>query len=372
MIHIQRTTKAEIQDALPSQVRFSSEQAQGVSPVTVLICTAGFEDRASAIREAMHGIEIEALVILRYPTNAAENACSLERLRTIPAKRVVELAYDRAEFRRTIRTALDQLLPREGAPVVVDLSVMSSYLLYRVFNGLYEHRLSPSVSVFYAEAMDYFPEQSEWERVQQKARKMGDYVRKTNLYEKTGFQSLGVDAIYESDVFPGRNISALPVQVVAVPNFSRTRMREMLAFAENQYNAPVEDTVWVIGQPPNESKNGWRFEAIKELYEPMQTVVPVPTGDYKPIFWYLADLWESLNVERHLVISTLGSKLQHLGTFLFLKMHPDTGLVLSEPRSFVANRYSTGVGPLWWISFGVMAELRQLISSYGILDFRWE
>src|SRR3712207_8526259 len=45
--------------------------------------------------------------------------------------------------------------------------------------------------------------------------------------------------------------------------------------------------------------------------------------------------------------STLGSKMQHLGTFLFLQMHPEVGLVLSEPNDFVAGRFSQGIGQVW-------------------------
>jgi len=142
-------------------------------------------------------------------------------------------------------------------------------------------------------------------------------------------------------------------------------MREMLAYSESHYNASLEETLWVIGQPPDEEKNGWRFEATRELYEPIRNVVPLGTRDYKQMLWFLVEYWESLNIERHLVIAPLGSKLQHLGVYLFLKMRPDTGLLLSEPRSFVANRFSTGVGPAWWIDFGVMSSL----SDWRQLDF---
>jgi hypothetical protein len=249
---------------------------------------------------------------------------------------------------------------------------MSSYLLYLVFDALYDHRFVPHVAVFYAEAVDYFPQQGEWQRVQAEAAKARDFLEKADLYEKSGFLSLGVDAIYESESFPGQNVSALPTQIVAVPNFSWTRMREMLAYAENQYNAAPKDAIWVIGQPPDEQKNGWRFDAMKDLYQPMRNVLPVGTRDYKQMLWHLADLWETLNIERHLVLAVLGSKMQHLGVFFFLKMRQDTGLLLSEPRAFVANRYSTGVGPTWWIEFGSMTPIKALMSSYGMLDFQWD
>jgi hypothetical protein len=61
-----------------------------------------------------------------------------------------------------------------------------------------------------------------------------------------------------------------------------------------------------------------------------------------------------------------------VSVFLFLKMRPDTGLLHSEPRSFAASRFSTGIGPMWWMDFGLASALRGLLSSYGMLDFRWD
>ena len=372
MIHIHRTTKNDILDRLPCHEPFSADQFTGRRPISLLICSAGFEDRATAIVEATAGCEIEGLLILRYPTNVEENSRSLESLRGIPAGRVIELTYDRADFRRSIRSILDQFLASEGTTVVLDVSVLSSYLLYRILDALLDHRSDPRVLIYYAEADTYFPQRSEWQRVHSRAQKKKDPLKRANMYERSGFQSLGVDAIYESELHPGRNISALPTQVVAVPNFSRVRMREMLAYAEAQYNAALDETIWVVGQPPNEEKNGWRFEATKELYSPMDNVIPISTRDYKAILWYLSDLWETLNFERHLVIAPLGSKMQHLGIFLFLKMKPDTGLILSEPKAFVASRFSSGVGPAWLLDLGCVAELKDLLAAHGMLQFHWE
>src|SRR5262249_3984984 len=131
-------------------------------------------------------------------------------------------------------------------------------------------------------------------------------------------------------------------------------------------------TIWVVGQPPDESKNGWRFDATKELYSPMHNVIPMSTRDYKRILWYLSDLWETLNFERHLVIAPLGSKMQHLGIFLFLKMKTDPGLLMSEPKAFVASRFSSGIGLAWLLDLGRMAELKKLLASHGMLRFHWD
>jgi|GEM_PF-7014151 len=211
MITINRITKNDVLSSLPDLVSFSSNQMVAQSPVALLICTAGFEDRATAVVKAVSCCDIEGLLVLRYPTNLVENARSLEMLRGITARRAMELTYDRAEFRRSLRAALDELLAEEHTPVVVDISVMSSYLLYRVLDALLEHRLSPRVSVFYSEAGEYYPHQAEWERVHMRARKAKDFLKKANLYEKSGFQSLGVDAIYKNH-FRARTFLRCPLR----------------------------------------------------------------------------------------------------------------------------------------------------------------
>lgn len=372
MINIHQTAKNDVLDLLPNLVPFTKERLASSCPVSLLICTAGFEDRATSLAAEVAGCVIDALLILRYPTNVSENERSLATLRSIAATRTIEITYDRGNFRRTFRNAIEQLLRAEGATVVADISVMSSYLLYQVFEALVEHRQPPRVAVFYAEAETYHPSKDEWQKVLNKVQRMKDPHKRVSQLERSGFQSMGIDAIYESDTFPGSNISALPTQVVAVPNFSRSRMMEMLAYAESHYNASQDDTAWVIGQPPDSELNGWRFDAMKELYDPMRTCVPVGTRDYKQILWFLVDYWESLGTERHMVIAPLGSKMQHLGIYLFLKMRPDTGLILSEPKSFVAGKYSAGVGSRWWIDFGPADKLKSLITSYGMLQFRWD
>ena len=99
--------------------------------------------------------------------------------------------------------------------------------------------------------------------------------------------------------------------------------------------------------------------------------IPVSTRHYKDMVRSLEEQWLEWHLERHLVVATLGSKMQHLGTFFFLKMHPEAGLIISEPSRFVAERFSKEVGPVWWSDFGCIEGLRKRVGEYGTLRYCW-
>ena len=86
----------------------------------------------------------------------------------------------------------------------------------------------------------------------------------------------------------------------------------------------------------------------------------------------LEEIWETSYATHHVVIATLGSKMQHVGTFLFLQTHPEVGLVLSEPSNFVASRFSSGIGQIWLLDLGSIGELKTLLEARGTLSYEWE
>ena len=177
------------------------------------------------------------------------------------------------------------------------------------------------------------PARSEWEAFFNNVPAPRDNLSIAEQYEQRHFQSRGVDVTYESDVFPGQNVGPLATEVVAIPSFSLQRMKSMLIHVESQYSVRDEDVRWFLGQPPDRVRNGWRYDALAALYNVRDRGFGVSTRDYKDILQRLDRRWEQIHTERHLTIATLGSKMQHLGCFLFLVMHPECGLLLCEPRN---------------------------------------
>lgn len=111
---------------------------------------------------------------------------------------------------------------------------------------------------------------------------------------------------------------------------------------------------------------------MSSLYLLANSGIPVSTLDYKDVAGKLGELWAEWEGRHHMVVVTLGSKMQHFGTFLFLLAHWDVGLVLSEPGEFVADRFSTGIGASWIVDLGEIGELNKLVRRRGVLEFEWD
>jgi hypothetical protein len=228
-----------------------------------------------------------------------------------------------------------------------------------------------ALSVFYAEANEYHPTLDEWNEFFSNVSDPKDNLIIAEKYEQTYFQSKGVDETFECDVFPGRNIGPLATEVVAVPGFSLHRLKAMLAFAESQYNVSTDEVQWYLGQPPDKGRNGWRYDAMASLYNVENRGVAISTRDYLDIFQKLDARWEKRFGERHLVVASMGSKMQHVGIFLFLQMHQECGLLHCEPESFLTKQYSSGVGTCWWLEFGKVHEMAETLAMRGNLQFVW-
>lgn len=374
MPEIQQRSLQDIIGQLPAMARVDGTMPP-VATIDLLITAAGFEDRATAICAIATAVEMRHHVVITYPTNRNDNASSREKLIGLPhTGELHEVGYDRADFRTRLLQSLGIYRAQGEINAVVDVSGLSSYAFFRLMPICFEMLPEAHIHLFYAEAEHYFPEPREWTEFLSRISDKSDSLTIAREYaaRPEGFQSRGVEIVYESESFLGSNQDGLPVQMVAFPNFSLERMKSMVSFCENQFNALGRDTEWFVGQPPDVAKNGWRTEALTQLYlVSPDRLHSVSTLDYRDTLRALDDLWENKCTERHMIITTLGSKMQHLGVLCFLKMHQDVGLVLSEPAEFVAGRFSTGIGSRWWIDCGRVSELVRLLESRGELTFRW-
>jgi hypothetical protein len=371
MPEILQVTMGDILRELPEPVPWDPS-VLGDGGIQMLVCCAGFEDRSRAILDDIRDIPVGLVNLVVYPANAEENRASLEDFRSgVQTSRREEVGYDRAQFLKSCRELFTQLSDKEGVRVVIDVSGMASYVAYRVLAAVYEALPNAELGIYYAEAKDYSPSRREWMEFYDNVPDPSNSLTMAEHYEKTHFQSIGVDETYGSDVFPGRNVDPLATEVIAIPSFSLQRMKSMLAYAESQYSVPQGNIRWFLGQPPDRKKNGWRYEALAALYNVRNAGVAVSTLNYREILQRLDDVWEEHHTTRHFVIANMGSKMQHLGAFLFLRMHPECGLLLCEPERFIASRYSAGVGSKWWVDFGRVSDIDRHLASRGELRFNW-
>lgn len=370
MTEIAPVDYADIHCKLPDLVPFNVD-ALGDMGAAYLICCRGFEERSFAVQEDFHTSTLSGLLVVSYPTNEEDNVSSEQAFSRLQANSNLSVLYERGTFLTQVREAVRAWENDSTTTVIVDLSGMASYIVPRVLWAVWQELPKARCAIYYAEANTYHPTQDEWNEFFSGVEDPDDNLSIAEQYEQTYFQTRGVGTIAECEVFPGHNAGPLATQLVAVPSFSFQRVKSMVAHVESQYNADCERVRWFLGQPPDKAKNGWRFDALAKLYNVKTRGVAVSTRDYRDVIQKLDAVWEEQFTERHLVIADLGSKLQHVGIFLFLQMHPECGLVLSEPEHYIADRYSLGVGPKWWLDLGEIHSLQTLLASRGSLQFRW-
>jgi len=248
---------------------------------------------------------------------------------------------------------------------------MASFVMYPVLRAVVDALPERHLTIGYSEALKYYPERTEWESFG-KTLSGKDIVGRAELFDNQYFQSTGAEQVYEAMSFVGKNPSEFPGKLVIIPNFSFHRVFNMWEYAMDSLNVDRTDVQWIIREPPNKEENGWRADAVYKLCNQPKNCDYCCTLNYKDVFAKLQAVWEENYSTRSLYIATLGSKAQHLGTLLFLLMHPDVSLLLSEPTSFVAERFSEGVGNLRQLSFGSIETLARALQGWNRLDFVWE
>jgi hypothetical protein len=160
--------------------------------------------------------------------------------------------------------------------------------------------------------------------------------------------------------------------LIAIPNFNPIRMQSIKEKDFDDNKTEGKNIQWIIGEPPSD-RNRWRMDAllktngIADLKSP--NVSYISTFQYKDIIKHLEVIWDTNKYSSHMSIGSLGSKLQHLGTFFFVWLHPDTGLWLAEPREFKSKAYSVGFRQVYQINFGATQILRKKLGEY--MQFIW-
>jgi hypothetical protein len=86
--------------------------------------------------------------------------------------------------------------------------------------------------------------------------------------------------VYEALNFQGSNIDTLPTKLIVVPNFSFERVNRMIDYAASRYNCERSQCEWIIGMPPEQSKNGWRYEAVWEMFNRPSNAKEASTLNY--------------------------------------------------------------------------------------------
>ena len=98
---------------------------------------AGFEDRATAIVDDLSRTRVQHILTVVYPTNLKDNVPGRTKLGQLPVIGTrTEIEYSRFDFVRRMQEWLQPYRHAAGLRVVIDLSGMASYVVYRVLSAV--------------------------------------------------------------------------------------------------------------------------------------------------------------------------------------------------------------------------------------------
>jgi hypothetical protein len=340
----------------------------------LFLMAVGFEDRSLSCFQqwcTAHRTDSSRAIFVIYPTNEDENGVQqreLQRMATASSIETETISYSTASLFSDLHRRIGALSPDR---LVFDISTASSYCIYPLLKACLSADDSTEVRLLYCQAEDYFPSHEEWLRFSSKVAGSTDLLEKARTFDEAHFQSRGVARVYESQLYPGSNIDKTPSKLVLVPNFSHDRIQQMISYAIDSYGVKREETEWILGMPPDQEKNSWRHDAIWELYQQPSPRHAVSTMDPLEMLQALHDIWSQSRFTHSLIIASAGSKPQHVATSLFLEMHPEIALVLSEPQSFVVERYSRGVREIRSMDFGRVGDLKRRLTRWNEIQFVW-
>lgn len=344
-----------------------------VPPCPLFITTKGFEVRSPCCFEKwcerVKGSNATA-VLISYPSeqgSSPEQMARFEVAAVAAGVNIIELTYDRLKLYGEVARVLDEL--PEG-PALIDISTAATYVFYPMMAAVREAR-PRDLSLCYTEAERYFPLREDWIKFQNSVEGL-ELVDLARRFDEARFQSRGVERVFEAPVFAGYNADNLPTALIVIPNFSYERVNRMIEYAVSRYNLERDRVKWIIGSPPDADENGWRHDALWEMFGRPEQHFPASTLDYKEILVVLHRYWEEQHSREFMMVADLGSKSQHLGVLMFLTMHPEVALVVSEPREFDVRQFSIGSGREWLLRLGDSAKLDKSLREWGRVDFEWD
>ena len=149
--------------------------------------------------------------------------------------------------------------------------------------------------------------------------------------------------------------------LAAFPSFTPTRIAAVI---EELSPSRVH---WLYGIP-HLLRNRWRIDAQvlyhKAYVEPLHRHCYVSTLDYRETLQVLEYIYRSRHPSYALLVCSLGSKLQKVGQVLFHHLRPEAGAVVSIPRTWNPERFSSvPVCALHSLSLGSCASLRDSLWS---------
>jgi hypothetical protein len=366
MKRIKEIELTDIINELPEIIPLDCKKEFSDDEYDIFFCALGFEDRCLTIPEQLteiKGFKCKEAYYFEYSTNIEDNAVNRPRLINAFKKFAISwdsIQCDVEDFTKRLRELLSRAVKAKQKPkVIFDISVCSSKLLLLAMKILLEFDVY--LRIVYSEAAIYHPTLEEYEKEPEKW-----------TTEKGFGIARGVGQVIPSPEHPGSRREN-PDLIIAFLTFKPERTEAIIAdIDETLLRRPSKRVICIIGDPHiDEITKVKRKEMMRKINEKIledAISYEVCTLNYKETLKILDQIYKSKNLDFHINISALGSKMQSLGISLFWYIRPDVSIYLAIPKEYNPKQYSEGCKATWQVDFGNLGNIRGILDKVGQLE----
>lgn len=365
MTRIKEIELVDILKELPDVVNLDCRKYFKGEEYDIFFCALGFEERCLTIPEQLADLKdfkCKQAFYFEYSTNLEDNAVNRPRLIQAYEKFAKSWDFmqcDVDDFTKKLRGLLNRIVEYSQKPkIIFDISVCSSKLLLSVMKILFEFNIY--IRIVYSEAAIYHPTYEEFEKEPEK------------WTTEEGFGATrGVGRVIPSPEHPGTHREN-PDLTIVFPTFKPERTKKIITYIdESLLIRPDNRIIWIIGDPHmDEDTKSKRKSIIRKINEIPEeaTSYDVSTLNYKKTIEILYQIYRSKNLDFHINISALCSKMQCLGISLFWYIMQDISIYLAIPKEYNPKQYSEGCIATWQIDFDDTANTRGILDKVGQLE----
>jgi len=310
----------------------------------LFVCALGFEDRCTAGPERLEksGYICKNGIMLKYDIHIQENDKNREKSRKILGN-ICETPFltsdyfvtDPCKSESKFIDTLNMIAKQSSiSSVTIDITSFSSVSIIQILDLLFRRtkKALKQIRIIYTEAEKYFPLKEDIKK------RMPEDV----------YLSSGVKEVITIPRFSGIFLPGYSALLIIFLGFDPIRARGAMNFFQ------PSKKIGIVGEPPREDRK-WRAEEVKrrnlKIFDEKDEMIFLSTFYYEETILKLNELYEKFSPKSNIAICPLGSKLQTLGVFLFIKKHPDVKLLFPTPVKFHPQRYSEGYNKIWQIIF---------------------
>jgi len=356
---------ADISNKLPDIIPLKCKREFSGKVYDIFFCALGFEERCLFIPKKIgdtKNFKCKHAIYFKYSTNKKDNKDNKERLTNAFEKfadHYEPLLCDVDDFTKNLRNFLSQIVKDQEKPkIIFDISSCSSKLLLSVLKILFEFDIY--LHIVYSEAATYHPTSEEFEKEPEK------------WTTEEGFGiAIGVGKVISSPEHPGTQ-KENPDIIIAFPTFKPERTKAIITYIDEALSIRHKKRIiWIVGDPHMDDETKKKRKEIIRKINKISEEVPyyeICTLNYKKTLEILEQIYKKHNIDFHINISALGSKMQSLGISLFCHIRPEASVYLAVPKEWNPNQYSEDCAGTWQIKFGDVTNIKSILGKVGQLE----